>query len=116
MKMFLYSLEGEERQWYRSLPISSLSSLKDLHVIFHSYCKRIYPIELLLHDCCEQIKSLRTNDWENFRNEIHEGICQKNEAKVGFDSFRDVSCNMSMEILLLQVLMKINFLLKKILL
>jgi hypothetical protein len=95
MKMFMYSLEGEARQWYRSLPISSLSSLKDFHAIFHSYCKRIYPVELLLHDCCEQIKSLSTNDWENFSDEIHEGICQKNEAKVGFDSFQDVSCNLS---------------------
>jgi hypothetical protein len=95
LKMFMYSLEGDARQWYRSLPISSISSLKDFHVVFHSYCKRIYPAKLLLDDCCEQIKSLSTNDWKNFSDEIHEDICQKNEAQDGFDSFQDVSCNLS---------------------
>jgi hypothetical protein len=53
MKMFVYSLEGDARQWYRSLPISSISSLKDFHVAFHSYCKRIYPAERLFEHCCE---------------------------------------------------------------
>jgi hypothetical protein len=28
MKMFFYSLEGDAREWYRSLPPSSISSLK----------------------------------------------------------------------------------------
>jgi hypothetical protein len=53
MKMFVYSLEGDARQWYQSLPISSISSLKDFHVAFHSYCKRIYPVERLFEHCCE---------------------------------------------------------------
>ena len=48
-----------------------------------------------MHYFCQQIKSLSINDCENFSDEIHEGICQKNEAKVGFDIFQDVSCNMS---------------------
>ena len=42
LKMFMYSLEGNARQWYRSLPISSISSIKDFHVAFYVYCKRIY--------------------------------------------------------------------------
>jgi hypothetical protein len=70
-------------------------SLKDFHVVFHSYYKRIYPVELLLDDCCEQIKSLSTNDWENFSDEIHEGICVKNKSRDGFDNFQDVSYNLS---------------------
>jgi hypothetical protein len=87
LKMFMYSLEGDARQWYRSLPISNILSLKDFHASFHSYCKRIYSIELLLDECCEQIKSHSTNDWENFSDQIQEGICQKNEAHDGFDRF-----------------------------
>jgi hypothetical protein len=30
---------------------------------------------------CEQIKPLSTNDWEKFSDEIHEDICQENEAQ-----------------------------------
>jgi hypothetical protein len=54
MKMFLSSLSGDIRQWYKALPVASISSLKDFHVVFHSYCKIIIPHELLLKDCCEQ--------------------------------------------------------------
>jgi hypothetical protein len=31
MKMFMYSLEGDARQWYRYLPLGSISSLKIFH-------------------------------------------------------------------------------------
>jgi hypothetical protein len=86
LKMFNGSLEGCARQWYRYLPISSISLLRSswmiifFHVVFHSYCKRIYPAKLLLDDYYEQIKSLSTNDWKNFSDEIHEYICQKGES------------------------------------
>ena len=40
------------RQWYRTLPPSSISSLKDFHDAFYLYCKRIYPVEFLFEDCC----------------------------------------------------------------
>ena len=56
LKMFMYSMEGNARQWYRSLPISSISSIKDFHAIFYDYCKRIYFADLLLEDYCEQFK------------------------------------------------------------
>jgi hypothetical protein len=59
LKMFMYSLEGEARQWYRSPHVSSISSLNDFHAAFHSCCKRIYPVECLLNDCCDQFKSVR---------------------------------------------------------
>ena len=52
MKMFMYSLDGCARQWYRTLPPSSISSLKDFHDAFYLYCKRIYPVECLFEDCC----------------------------------------------------------------
>jgi hypothetical protein len=38
MKMFMSSLGGDARQWYKSLPVACISSLKDFHVAFHSYC------------------------------------------------------------------------------
>ena len=34
MKMFMYSLEGYARKWYRTLHASSISSLKDFHDVF----------------------------------------------------------------------------------
>ena len=65
LKMFMYSLEGNARQWYRSLPICSISSIKYFHAAFYVYCKRIYFPDLLLEDCCEQFKcrkSLSNNE------------------------------------------------------
>ena len=52
MKMFMYSLDGSARKWYRTLPPSSISSLKNFHDTFNSYYKRIYPDECILEDCC----------------------------------------------------------------
>ena len=52
MKMFMYSLDGCARKWYRTLPTSSISSLKDFHDSFYSYCKRIYLAECLFEHCC----------------------------------------------------------------
>ena len=57
MKMFMYSLEGDARVWYRSLPTSNISSLREFHVAFNEQCKRYFPVELILVDCCEQCKS-----------------------------------------------------------
>jgi hypothetical protein len=96
MKMFMYSLEGDARQWYRSLPISIISSLKDFHVVFHSYCKRIYPVELLLDDYCEKIKFkkfLSNDDQEGFSDEINEDIFQDNNAQDVLDNFQDAPYN-----------------------
>jgi hypothetical protein len=52
MKMFMIILDGDARQWYKSLPVDSIFSLKYFNVVFHSYCKIIYPTELLLKYCC----------------------------------------------------------------
>ena len=96
LKMFMYSLEGNAIQWYRSLPISSISSIKYFHDVFYVYCKRIYSADLLLKDCCEQFKfekSLSNNEKpcenqlsieENIENHIvYEGL--QNNLKVGVD-------------------------------
>ena len=75
LKMFMYSLEENARQWYQSLPISSISSIKYFHASFYVYCKRIYSTDLLLEDCCEQFKCrkyLSNNDHDSLIDEIHE--------------------------------------------
>jgi hypothetical protein len=77
MKMFMYSLEGDSRQWYMSLPPSIISSLKYFHVVFHAYCKRIYHVEILLEHCCEHMefeRSPRNRDQEDFSDEVDEEI------------------------------------------
>jgi len=38
--------------WYKSLPHSNISSLKEFNAAFNKYCKRIYPAELIFEDCC----------------------------------------------------------------
>jgi len=54
MKMFMYSLEGDAREWYRSLPLASISSLKKFHAAFNDHYKRFFPTDLLFENCCEE--------------------------------------------------------------
>jgi hypothetical protein len=53
LKMFMFSLVGDARKWYRSLPPATISSLSDFHAAFTTYCQRLYPPELICHNCCE---------------------------------------------------------------
>jgi hypothetical protein len=53
MKMLMYSLDGDARKWYFSLPPSIISSLKDFHRVFNENFKRFYPYESIYHNCCE---------------------------------------------------------------
>ena len=91
LKMFMYSLEGNSRQWYRSLPISSILSIKYFHIVFYVYCKSIYSIDLLLKDYCEQFKfkkSLSNNDQYSLTDEIHEEIFQEKNSRRHLIVFR----------------------------
>jgi hypothetical protein len=56
MKLFMYSLEGDAREWYRSLPPSSISSLKEFHATFSNHCKRLFSADLLFENCCEEFE------------------------------------------------------------
>jgi hypothetical protein len=38
------------------LPSSSISSLKEFHVAFHSYYKGIFSVEFLYEECCEEFE------------------------------------------------------------
>jgi hypothetical protein len=53
LKMFMFSLAGDARKWYHSLPPASISSLNGFHAAFTTYCQRLYPPELICHNCCE---------------------------------------------------------------
>jgi hypothetical protein len=44
IKLFRFSLEGIARDWYRSLPVASISSLADFHAAFHLFCKEIFSV------------------------------------------------------------------------
>jgi hypothetical protein len=85
MKMFMYLLDGDARQWYRSLLTASISSLRKFHSCFRKHCKFIFLVELLLKDCCEKIEgSISNNEQANFYgatplsySKIHIIICNE---------------------------------------
>ena len=53
MKLFMFTLGKDARLWYKSLPHSSIPSLKCFHTLFHQHCKRMYSAEILFEDCCD---------------------------------------------------------------
>jgi hypothetical protein len=58
IRLFCFSLEGIARDWYRSLPNASVSSLADFHAAFHLFCKEIYSADLLYPKCCHDFNLL----------------------------------------------------------
>jgi hypothetical protein len=56
MKMFMFSLEGDARKWYQSLPPANISSLEQFHAAFNMHCQKFYSSELIFHSCCEEYK------------------------------------------------------------
>jgi hypothetical protein len=80
MKMFMYSLEGDARQWYRSLPSSSISSLREFHAVFIKHCKRYYSFDTFLENCCEQFESYIQQTIEMIHDvpdeRLHPVICE----------------------------------------
>ena len=99
MKMFMYSLDGDAREWYFSLPPSSISSLKGFHTVFHDHCKRYFSHELLLEDCCDkyrstyclsnQVQEMVFNTYEEQREEEFE--IEKDDHDQQFLNHTDVS-------------------------
>jgi hypothetical protein len=56
LKMFMFSLAGDARQWYHSLPPASISSLGEFHAAFNRHCQKFYSSKLICHNCCEEYK------------------------------------------------------------
>ena len=63
-------------------------------LIFHSFCKRIYLVECLLNDCCEQFKPLSKTFQQGFSDEINEDILEcSHNAPNSFDVHLNGSLN-----------------------
>jgi hypothetical protein len=85
MKMFMHSLYGDARQWYLSLPPSSISSLKDFHQVFNEHCKMYYSDEFAFNNCCEeyelhsQVENVNREEYlphhlHHFSNDLHDDV------------------------------------------
>jgi hypothetical protein len=66
IKLFRFSLEGIARDWYLSLPVTSISSLAYFHAAFHLFCKEIFSDDFLYPECCHEFNLL------NKELDIHE--------------------------------------------
>jgi hypothetical protein len=53
LKMFMFSLAGDARKWYHSLPPDSIFSLSDFHASFTAYFQEFYPSLLVCHNYSE---------------------------------------------------------------
>ena len=54
LKMFIFSLAGDAREWYFSLPPANISSLEQFYAVFNKHCKNFYSFELICHNYCEE--------------------------------------------------------------
>lgn len=61
IQLFFFSLEGIAFDWYRSLPIASISSLADFHAAFHVFCKGIFSNDFIFPECCHEFNLLNKN-------------------------------------------------------
>jgi hypothetical protein len=52
----MFSLAGDAREWYHSLPPASISSLGEFHAAFNKNCQKFYSSKLICHNCCEEYK------------------------------------------------------------
>jgi hypothetical protein len=100
MNLFMFSLERDARLWYKSLPHSSIPSLKYFHTIFHQHCKRIYSAKILFEYCCN-IEFIRPKDQTNPLEEEEETVeisqvdedDQHDEELVDKETRYDISCD-----------------------
>ena len=53
LKMFMFSFAGDAHKWYHSLPPASISSLVEFHAAFTTHFQKLYPSDLIFHNCCE---------------------------------------------------------------
>jgi hypothetical protein len=75
MKMFMFSLDGDACEWYKSLPPSRISSLQQFHATFNNHCQRYYSFELICHNCCEACEGhdqYMALSYEGYEDEYHE--------------------------------------------
>ena len=76
LKMFMFSLAGDARKWYHSLPPASISSLGEFHAAFNRRYQKFYSSEFICHSCCEECE-----DSEQDMAVSHEGCEDKRRYK-----------------------------------
>jgi hypothetical protein len=76
LKMFMFSLAGDAREWYHSLPPASISSLSEFHAAFNRHYQKFYSSEFICHSCCEECE-----DSEQDMAVSHEGCEDKRRYK-----------------------------------
>jgi hypothetical protein len=92
MNMFMYSLEGDAREWYRSLPPTSISSLEQFRAAFNKHCKRFFPTDLLFENCCEEFESHIRQSLISYSSSENKGdlsIEEVEEDSVTYESYSD---------------------------
>ena len=72
MKLFMYLMEGDTHELFKSLPPSSISSLIKLHTTFHDHCKSCFPNEVLFEHCCEEFESYIQRSWVKSSSIVNE--------------------------------------------
>jgi len=56
MNLFMFSLNGYDRDWYQYLECSSVSSLEEFHAGFNNHFQKFYSTDFIYHSCCEEYK------------------------------------------------------------
>jgi hypothetical protein len=82
LKMFMFSLAGDAREWYHSLPPTSISSLRGFHAVFNRCCQKFYSSKFISHNCCEKYGD--SDQDMTVSNEGYEDEdCEKEEDSLG---------------------------------
>ena len=89
MKMFVYSLDGDVHEWFQSLPVGTISSLKEFHETFHYYCKGIYSFELIIEDYCEEFKFYIQHDKVDSSSSVEEEFYEEFVKDVNLDQIQE---------------------------
>jgi hypothetical protein len=87
MKMFMFSLEGYSREWYRSLPPASISSLEWFHAVFNMHCQTFYSSKLVFHSCCEEYKDCVQDIFDPYEG------CEDEEDALDEESIFSLPCS-----------------------
>jgi hypothetical protein len=83
LKMLMFSLARDAREWYHSLPPASISSLGEFHAAFNRHCQKFYSSKLICHNCCEEYKDYVQGmvvSNESCENESHEDEIYEDES------------------------------------
>lgn len=82
IKMFRNSLEGKAREWCKTLPAASITSLSDFHTVFYSHYKGMYSTEFSIENCCEIFKS-------SIQSKVDISLCNVDNKEADVEEIND---------------------------